>query len=181
MISRDQLAAILPLAGRRLDAFVSPLNAAMREWFISTPERQAAFLAQVGHESGSLVYLRELASGAAYEGRADLGNTRPGDGVRFKGRGPIQITGRDNYGACSLALFRDDRLLQFPEMLEDPAIGCRAAGWFWHAHGLNDLADDGNFRRITKIINGGYTHYDERLALFNTASAVLNPEGAQNA
>lgn len=178
MISRLQLLKILPHARTRIDEFVDPINAAMILFQINTAARQAAFLAQVGHESGSFLYMRELASGEAYDTGAKaaaLGNTpeADGDGQRYKGRGPIQITGHDNYLACSLTLFGDDRLLHFPEMLEDSAIGCRAAGWFWKQHGLNELADIGNFRRITKVINGGYTHYEERVALYKTALSVL--------
>ncbi|HYD58981.1 MAG TPA: glycoside hydrolase family 19 protein [Noviherbaspirillum sp.] len=169
----DQLLAIMPLAKRRVDLFLPHLVAAMAEYEINTPARQAAFLAQIGHESGQLLYVRELASGEAYENRKDLGNSEEGDGVRFKGRGLIQVTGRANYLSCSMALFGDDRLLHFPELLEDPRNACRSAAWFWHSHGLNALADAGNFRRITKLINGGYTHYEQRVALHEKAREVL--------
>lgn len=178
MITREQLVAILPHAPRsRIDLFLAPLNAAMIGYRIDTPSRQAAFVAQVGHESGELQYVRELwgptPTQRAYENRADLGNTEPGDGKRFMGRGLIQVTGRANYRACSVALFGDDRLLQFPELLEDPRYACRSAAWFWQQHGLNELADAGNFKRITKIINGGFTHYDERVELYRDACAAL--------
>lgn len=172
-MNRADLLKIMPFAAKRVDAFLQPLNDAMQDFQINTPARQAAFLAQVGHESGQLVYVRELASGEAYEFRKDLGNTEEGDGTRFKGRGLIQVTGRNNYLACSMALFGDDRLLHFPELLEDPSNACRSAAWFWHSRGLNDLADAGNFKRITKLINGGYTHYDQRLALYEKAKEVL--------
>jgi putative chitinase len=169
----EDMLRIMPYAKPHIAAFFTPLCSAMDEFQISTPARQAAFLAQVGHESGQLQYVRELASGAAYEGRADLGNTEHGDGPRFKGRGLIQITGRSNYLRCSTALFGDDRLVQFPELLEDPQNACRSAGWFWQSHGLNDLADAGNFLRITKIINGGTNGYADRSALYVTAKEVL--------
>ena len=110
-----QLLKIMPLARTRAVAFLDPLNAAMAEFSINTPARQASFLAQLAHESGQLVYVRELASGAAYEGRKDLGNVRPGDGVRFRGRGLIQVTGRSNYAACGKALGLD--LLAQPALL----------------------------------------------------------------
>jgi putative chitinase len=136
--------------------------------------RQAAFLAQIAHESGSLCYVRELASGQAYEGRSDLGNTEPGDGVRFKGRGLIQITGRDNYRAVSKALYGDDETLQLhPELLEDVVPACRSAAWFWWSHGLNALADTGAFRAITRRINGGMKGQPDRLAFYATAKEVL--------
>ena len=96
----DQLRRIMPLAGKRAPLYAVPLSDAMAEYGIDTPARQAGFLAQIAHESGSLVYVEEIASGAAYEGRADLGNTEPGDGERYKGRGILQITGRANYRAC---------------------------------------------------------------------------------
>jgi putative chitinase len=113
----------------------------------------AHFLAQVGHESGQLRYVLELASGKAYEGRADLGNTSPGDGVRYKGRGLIQITGKHNYVLCGLAL--DLPLLDTPELLEEPAYAAASAGWFWHNKNLNALADLDDLVKVTKRINGG--------------------------
>lgn len=168
-----ELLAIMPYAKARISVFLPHLEAAMAEYQINTPDRQAAFFAQVGHESGQLRYVRELASGEAYEGRKDLGNTQKGDGVRFKGRGLVQITGRANYLACSLALFGDDRLWHFPELLEDPAYACRSAAWFWHSRGLNELADAGNFKRITKLINGGFNGMADRQALYDKAKEVL--------
>ena len=143
----------------------------MAEFEINTPARQAAFLAQIGHESGQLRYVRELASGAAYEGRKDLGNTQPGDGVRFKGRGLIQITGRANYLKCGEALGLD--LIADPELLEQPINACRSAGWFWESRGLNALADAGDFLRITKRINGGTNGLADRQALYESAQQVF--------
>jgi putative chitinase len=171
MLSPAQLRTILPQAGARADLFCAPLNAAMAEFDIDTPARQAAFIAQVGHESGQLRYVRELASGAAYEGRADLGDTAPGDGVRFKGRGLIQITGRANYHACGVALGLD--LVGQPELLEQPGNACRSAAWFWQTHGLNALADAGDQERITRRINGGTNGLADRLALFEAAQRVI--------
>ena len=174
MIALEQLKKIIPYAGPRAGVFVKPLNDAMSEFGIDTPMREAAFLAQIAHESGSLRCVREIASGEAYEGRADLGNTVIGDGVRFKGRGLIQITGRANYRACSKALFGDDEtLLVHPELLEAVVPACRSAAWFWWLHDLNALADNDGFRAITKAINGGFNGYAERLANFDRARAVL--------
>lgn len=162
---------IMPLAGRRATLFLAPLNAAMAEFDIDTPLRQASFLAQVGHESGQLRYVRELASGAAYEGRADLGNVITGDGVRFKGRGLLQVTGRANYAACGVALGLD--LLAAPQLLEQTTAACRSAGWFWQSRGLNRLADAGDQERVTRRINGGLNGLAERLALYAAARKVL--------
>jgi len=167
----DQLRKIYPLAGKRCDLFIDPINRAMNESDISTPLRQCAFLAQVGHESAQLFYTQELASGSAYEGRADLGNTQSGDGIRFKGRGLIQITGRSNYVAAMLAL--DVDCVEHPELLEQPELAARSAGWFWQKHGLNELADDQLFTEITKRINGGLNGQADRLSLYAGARIVL--------
>lgn len=170
-VTRADLLAIMPYAAKRIDAFLEPLNNAMQEFEINTPARQAAFLAQVGHESGQLRYVRELADGIGYEGRKDLGNIRPGDGPRFKGRGLIQITGRANYITCGTALALD--LIAKPELLEEPKNACRSAAWFWKTHGLNELADTGDFLRITKRINGGTNGLADRQALYGKAQEVL--------
>lgn len=156
---------------QRLEQFVETLNAAMEEFEITTPKRQAAFLAQIAHESGGFRYVREIASGDAYEGRADLGNTEPGDGRRFRGRGLIQITGRSNYRDCGSALGVD--LVGSPELLEGHGLACRSAAWFWFTRGLNELADAENFRKITLRINGGLTHYSERVLLWARAKEIL--------
>jgi putative chitinase len=149
----------------------------MREYAINTPKRQAAFLAQLAHESGELRYMEELASGEAYEGRKELGNTQPGDGKRFKGRGPIQLTGRANYRAAGKALGLD--LERHPEKAALPGIGCRVAGWFWQTHDLNDLADRGDFKKITRRIQGGYHGLANRQRYYALALEVLGvKEGA---
>lgn len=168
-----QLLQIMPYAGqRRVATFIDPLVAAMAEFGITTLARQASFIAQIGHESGQLQYVRELASGDAYEGRKDLGNTSPGDGRRYKGRGLIQITGRANYAACGVALSLD--LLAQPELLEQPVNACRSAAWFWRTHGLNELADAGDQVKVTRRINGGTNGLAERTALFAVAQRVLS-------
>lgn len=167
----DELKRIMPYAGSRAELFHPHLVEAMGEFEIDTPLRQAAFLAQIAHESGSLKYVREIASGDAYEGRADLGNTEAGDGVRFKGRGLIQITGRANYRDCGEALGLD--LLATPSALEQPANACRSAAWFWNSRKLNPLADREDFRGITKKINGGYNGWDDRVKYYERAKEVL--------
>lgn len=172
MITLEELHRIYPFAGKRADTFIEPLNDAMAEFDISPHvTREMAFLAQIGHESGQLRYVREIASGEAYEGRKDLGNTEPGDGPKYKGRGLLQITGRYGYAKCGDALSLP--LLEQPELLEMPRHACRSAAWFWKSRGLNELADKGDFKLITKRINGGFNGYADRVALFTKAQQVL--------
>ena len=165
------LRQVMPHARSKANLYADALNEAMDVFNINTPQRQAAFLAQIAHESAEFRYVEEIASGAAYEGRADLGNTEPGDGVRFKGRGLIQITGRANYTSCGAALGLD--LLANPELLESPQNACRSAAWFWMTHGLNELADADNFRKITLRINGGLNGYEDRLAYWERAKEAI--------
>ena len=169
---------IAQCTGARIDRaseFQAVIEAAMVEFDINTPERQAAFLAQVGHESGGLHWLVEIwgptLAQSHYEGRTDLGNTEAGDGFKFRGRGLIQITGRSNFQAVGDALGVD--LMAEPEQLSTPELAARSAAWFWKEHGLNELADVGDFMRVTRRINGGLNGYDERLALYETAKEVL--------
>lgn len=165
------LNACLPYAGERAPIFLECLNTAMLERLIDTPLRQAAFIAQVAHESGSLRYTLEIADGKAYEGRKDLGNTQAGDGPRFRGRGLLQITGRSNYEKCGFALGRN--LIKDPEYLETPMGASRSAAWFWASHGLNELADKEAFGTVTKIINGGYSGLDDRIRNYLKCRKVL--------
>ena len=182
MIALEQLQKIIPYAGPRAGVYLGPINDAMDEFGINTPARIAGFLANVAHESGSLRYTREIADGRAYEGRASLGNTEPGDGPRYKGRGLIQITGRANYCAASIALFGDPDILQAaPEMLEAPTTAASSAAWFWSTHGLNDLMDAGDFQGCCAVINTGHPStpparingYSERLEYYERAMEVL--------
>lgn len=143
-----------------IQKFVQPLTDAMEKYEINTPRRQAAFLAQVAHESGSLRYVEEIASGKAYEGRADLGNSEAGDGERYKGRGLIQITGRANYIDVSKEL--DYNFVVHPEDLEKPGAASFSAAWFWWSRHLNRLADIDAFENITRKINGGMNGYIDR-------------------
>jgi putative chitinase len=157
--------------------FVEPLNACMTRYDISTPLRQEHFLAQIGHESGQLRYTEEIASGSAYEGRRDLGNTQPGDGRRFKGRGLIQLTGRANYSAYQAALtetYPGIDLLATPEILAtDTTLAADVAGWFWSRAGLNTWADRDDVRHITRRINGGYNGLADRIDLLNRARRAI--------
>lgn len=180
----EQLQAIYPQARAKAGFFIDPLNQAMAEFAINTPTRMAAFLAQVGHESGQLRYVRELGSDT-YLAKYDtgplakaLGNTpaADGDGQRYRGRGLIQITGRANYQAVGTALGLD--LVNSPALLEQPINACRSAAWFWSKHGLNELADLGRFDDITRRINGGQNGREERRALWATALTVLGENHA---
>lgn len=180
-ITEKQLLQILPNAGRQAGVFVPGLNATMGKFAIITRPRMAAFIAQIGHESGQLRYVRELGNDkylAKYDtGRLAqrLGNTpeADGDGQKYRGRGCIQVTGRANYEACSEALFGDSRLLNTPELLEQPVYAAMSAGWFWQKEGLNTLADKGDFLAITKRINGGTNGLADREALYKRALEVL--------
>lgn len=174
-ITEQQLLQILPNAGRQAGVFVPALNTAMGRYAIVGTLRTAAFIAQVGHESGQLRLVREIwgptVQQAGYESRADLGNTVKGDGYRYRGRGLIQITGRANYASCGEALGLD--LINKPELLELPQHASMSAAWFWSTRGLNTLADRGAFARITRRINGGLTGQDDRQALYDRALQVL--------
>jgi putative chitinase len=136
------------------------LSRAMKAGRITTPKRAHAFLAQLAHESGDLRWMEELASGAEYEGRRDLGNIYYGDGKRYKGRGPIQLTGRTNYIRAGEAL--GVNLVDHPARAARPRYAFRVATWFWTTHGLNELADRDDFETITRRINGGLNGYEDR-------------------
>lgn len=180
-ITLQQLQSICKTSqGRgRCAVFHPHLLAYMQIYGISTPARVAAFLGQVMHESAEFRYVREL-GGDAYLAKYDtgtlavrLGNTpeADGDGQRYRGRGLIQITGMANYARCGHALELD--LLGQPELLEQPGYAVRSACWFWWREGLNDLADRGEFRAITRRINGGYNGYDDRVDYWQRARGAL--------
>lgn len=171
-VNAEQLHRMMPNVSLERAATMAPyLNRAMQEAGINTPKRAAAFIAQLAHESGQLRYFEELASGRAYEGRRDLGNTQPGDGTRYKGRGPIQLTGRANYEAASRALGVD--LVKNPELAARPDVGFRVAAWYWSSRGLNQLADKGDFDGITQRINGGQNGAADRRHFHQLATSVL--------
>ena len=158
----------------RLNRLGPRLLAMMERRAIFTDLRAAHFLAQVGHESGQLRWLEEIATGAAYEGRRDLGNVRPGDGRRFKGRGLIQLTGRTNYARFGAAMGCRAELLADPSLVSaDPALAVETAGWFWSRNGLNALADRDDLGAVTRRINGGHNGLVERAAMLTRARALL--------
>lgn len=172
----------------RAKLFLPHLEAAMNEFEIASKPRRCAFLAQLAHESSQLRYMEEIASGEAYEGRKDLGNVHSGDGRRYKGRGPIQLTGRANYRKYGRLLNLD--LEGNPKIAALPENGFRIAGLFWKLNGLNSLADmltlegaavslgdQAIFGKITKRINGGYNGLSDRLKYFRRAKQVLHADG----
>lgn len=171
MITVSTLQAVMRCPLDRATLFISPLVLTMERYQIDTKLRQAAFLAQIGHESGGLKYVREIwgptIAQQRYEGRKDLGNTQPGDGRRFCGRGLIQLTGRTNYARMSAALDLD--FVSTPEALESPLYASLSAGEFWSSRKLNALADVGDMKLITRRINGGYNGLADRLARYEIA------------
>ena len=178
MLSPAQLQAALGCRSDRALLYARPLAEACERFSIDAPARLAAFLAQVGHESGGLQYVEELASGSAYEGRKDLGNIHQGDGVRYRGHGLIQITGRANHREMQplLLLAGYDDVPDFeahPEALCEPRWAAASAGAYWHRRSLNDLADRGEFEAITRRINGGLNGQADRAQRWERAKAAL--------
>ena len=164
--------------GARIDrarAWLPYLEAAMEEFDINTPLRKAAFLAQIGYESGGLRWLVEIWGPSVaqkhYEGRDDLGNTQPGDGFLFRGRGLLMTTGRYNYMRTGKALGVD--LLANPDLLALPELASRSAGWYWKTHGCNPFADNEQFVLLTRRINGGVNGLEDRQRLYEAAKEAL--------
>ena len=193
-ISGLQIKAATGASTLNADKFSSFINDTCARFQINTPIRALCFLAQIGHESGGLFFTQEIASGKDYEGRADLGNTHPGDGPRFKGRGLIQITGRTNYTAIHNDLSIDcvnapDLLggktvnVCTPDQLRNAAL---TAGWFWNKKNLNTLADKidinkpieenpnaDEFEAITRKINGGINGLQDRVARYRAGVGLF--------
>jgi predicted chitinase len=165
----ETLAKAMSCPLSRAADYQADFNRALVQAKCTTVDRVAMFCAQVGHESVGLKYMEEIASGAAYEGRADLGNTQRGDGVRFKGRGPIQLTGRGNYarfGAWCKAqgITKDaDYFVNHPEVVATSAYGFLAASWYWTvARNMNGYADAQDILGATKAVNGGTNGLSDR-------------------
>jgi putative chitinase len=176
MLNDQQLRQIMPhLKNPWRQQCLPHLQVAMHEFDLEPPLRTAAFLAQVAHESGELKFFEEIwgptTAQRRYEGRRDLGNTQPGDGFRYRGRGAIQLTGRNNYrhygGKLHLAL--EDQ----PDLASQPEVAFRIAAQFWADHGLNALADLEDLRGITRKINGGFNGFLERNRYYQRAKLVL--------
>lgn len=160
ILTLSQLQNGMPYAGASLPIHLQPLNDAMAEFKIDSLLTQAMFLAQVAHETVSLTHLREIASGADYEGKTELGNIYAGDGKRFPGRGDLMVTGRTNTLRCLAALGRPEDDTGY---LETPIGAARSGAWFWIDHGLNESAQLGNFGSNTRRLNGGFNGLDERI------------------
>lgn len=171
--TKDKLGLVMPRAmPSRIDRYYEPLVKGMTRYGISSPRQIAHFIAQLAHESGELLYPEELADGQAYEGRTDLGNTQPGDGPRFKGRGLIQLTGRKNY--TDYSRFTGVDYVSDPGRLaQDPFASVDVACWFWQTRGIGPLAEADDARAVTKRINGGYNGLDDRLEHLARAKALL--------
>ena len=154
-----------------LDGFADALPGMVDKFSINTPLRQQHFIAQCAHESDHFKTTQEYASGRAYEGRKDLGNTQKGDGVRYKGRGLIQLTGRANYTAASKAL--GEPYVEQPDLVERFPAAAIVSGWFWVTHKCNEAADKDDPRAVCKIVNGGYNGLDSRLAALKDCKSAF--------
>ena len=157
--------------GQIIAAIAPVLGAALRRHRIDTPLRRAHFLAQLAHESARFSTTEEFASGAAYEGRADLGNTEPGDGPRYKGRGLLQLTGRANYRRFGRLIGVD--LEAEPRRAAEPRLSLRIACLYWSERGLNAPADLDDLRAVTRAINGGLNGLADRRICLLRAKAAL--------
>ncbi len=189
-LDADLLAAAIGCQRSRAALFAGPLDVACARYAIDTPIRLAMFIAQIGHESGSLQFVREVwnpkqvPAQSRYEGRADLGNTLPGDGKRYKGRGLIQTTGRDNYRRLRDRLrkvgFRCPDFEQEPELLEEPQWAALSACDYWDMRRINEAADAGNFELVTRLVNGGLNGLDDRLNRWWRAKRVIGARSEAN-
>jgi putative chitinase len=174
------------ISDKNLEIYIPLLNEIPEKYHINSHDRYSGFISQLAHESGSFRYTREIASGQAYENRKDLGNIYPGDGKKFKGRGLIQTTGRKNYTIASLFMFGDLRLLENPELLEEPGPALESSCVYWNLNFLNKVCDHpkdwsriwkgkkiDKFQWLTILINGGLNGYEDRLAYYQRARKSL--------
>lgn len=149
----------------------------------NNPRRIAQWFAQIGHESAGLRYMEEIADGSAYEGRADLGNTQPGDGMRYKGHGPIQITGRENHRQVSEWAFQQGLVnsptyfIDHPNELGSDKYGFLGAAWYWtvaRGDAINEASDREDIHQVTRLINGGLHGIDDRIQRYHNALSVAD-------
>jgi putative chitinase len=161
MISKDILRKISPNANEKIISDLEKyFDKYLQKYNINTHLRICHFIAQCAHESAGFRTLEEYASGAAYEGRKDLGNTKPGDGRRYKGRGIIQLTGRANYKKYGDRIGYD--LENKPELAQTPEISVMTACEYWNSHNLSAFADKDDITTITRRINGGLNGFKDR-------------------
>ena len=189
-VTPEHLAAIAGRTAALMPALADWMNTLCPSYEIDTAREYGHFLAQACHETDHFKTLREYASGSAYEGRADLGNTQAGDGIRFRGRGIFQTTGRANYLQLGIKKGRRDLFINTPELLEQPEYAVWSACEFWKTRGLNDVANHadtdvlkkkyrGNIIDVSPVeyisltINGGYHGMEERKKYYALAQQVL--------
>ena len=189
-VTPEHLAAIAGRTTALMPALADWMNTLCPSYEIDTAREYGHFLAQACHETDHFKTLREYASGSAYEGRADLGNTQAGDGIRFRGRGIFQTTGRANYLQLGIKKGRRDLFINTPELLEQPEYAVWSACEFWKTRGLNDVANHadtdvlkkkyrGNIIDVSPVeyisltINGGYRGMEERKKYYALAQQVL--------
>jgi len=187
MLTTEQMHTIMPgLPAAKRAQFFPFLSAAIAEFGIDAPARIAAFLAQLAHESGQFKFMEEIWGPTPAQRRYEptttlsttLGNTEVGDGRRFKGRGPIQITGRANYRRFGDLLGLN--LVDNPDSAALPDVAFRVAGLFWSKKGLNELADRVSpeaFKEITRRINGGFNGLAERERFYEAAKSAMGVIG----
>jgi len=182
-LTKEILKKIFPYADlTNLEQLTPWLNKYMQEHQINTYNRVCHFLAQAGHESSSFNRFSEMYNGNAkeyfkkYDYRKDLGNVIEGDGEKYRGKGIFQITGRYNYHMASIALFKDDRLIDNPKLLEQPQYAALSACYFWFTRHLNDLADKDELKAITIKINGGLNGINERKYFLDKAKMCITSE-----
>ena len=172
MITEQQLKLIYPnSSSENRRKYLPFFEEFLPDYEVTTKERMWAYFAQIGHESGELIYCEELASGKAYEGRKDLGNLNEGDGVKYKGRGLIQLTGRNNYALLSKTYHTD--FITHPERLSTPPWAVVSSFWFWEYNELNAIADSGDFEKLTRKINGGINGLQDRLRLYELCKRYI--------
>ena len=163
-----------------VQAWADKLGAACAKGHIDTPQRLAHFLAQVTHESGGFRWMQEIwgptPAQVRYEGQLDLGNTEPGDGHRYMGRGPLQLTGRSNYRTTGRRIGYP--LEAQPELASQIGVGSLIAVDYWTTRDLNRLADQGGqvmVRAITRVVNGGVTGLADRERRYVLAACQVQP------
>ncbi len=189
-ITKAKLKEIMPYVSQtNLDKYFKPLNATLDSHKITTNLRIAHFIAQVAHESGSFRYSKEIWKNPKlnakkiatrgsrfqlkYEGNTKLGNTQPGDGYKFRGRGLIQLTGRTNYVKFGESLDKNFTEGDNPDLVASAKYAVEVAGWYWSRKKLNALADKDDVIKITKLINGGLNGIDDRKKYLKKAKKAL--------